>query len=329
MLPSRTPLVVSYAFLLCLPLFCLFPPKFLTLKLAQIDPPCFKRSAIARPGSTNPKPKIAFLFLTNSNLSFAPLWELFFQGNSHLYNIYIHADPTSSFVSPGGIFANRSIPAIHTKRASPTLIAAERRLLAAALADDPLNLYFALLSQHCIPLHSFRFLYRTLFTETVRFPYRSFIEILSGEPNLEERYVARGETAMLPEVPFGQFRVGSQFFVLTRRHAMMVVKEKRLWRKFNLPCFNRHTCYPEEHYFPTFLSMEDPLGCTHYTLTRVNWTGNLDGHPYLYGPDEVSPELIYELRISNSTYSFMFARKFSVDSLEPLIQIAKPVIFSD
>ena len=223
MLPSRTPLVVSYAFLLCLPLFCLFPPKFLTLKLAQIDPPCFKRSAIARPGSTNPKPKIAFLFLTNSNLSFAPLWELFFQGNSHLYNIYIHADPTSSFVSPGGIFANRSIPAIHTKRASPTLIAAERRLLAAALADDPLNLYFALLSQHCIPLHSFRFLYRTLFTETVRFPYRSFIEILSGEPNLEERYVARGETAMLPEVPFEQFRVGSQFFVLTRRHAMMVV----------------------------------------------------------------------------------------------------------
>ena len=28
---------------------------------------------------------------------------------------------------------------------------------------------------------------------------------------------------MLPEVPFEQFKVGSQFFVLTRRHAMMVV----------------------------------------------------------------------------------------------------------
>jgi hypothetical protein len=42
--------------------------------------------------ATNPKPKIAFLFLTNSDLSFAPFLEKFFHGNRHLYNIYVHTD---------------------------------------------------------------------------------------------------------------------------------------------------------------------------------------------------------------------------------------------
>jgi len=112
----------------------------------------------------NPKPKIAFLFLTNTNLTFAPLWEIFFARNNHLFNIYIHADPTSSIVSPGGVFhQNHFIPSKTTKRASPTLIAAARRLLATAILDDPHNQYFALVSQHCIPLFSFRFVYNSLF----------------------------------------------------------------------------------------------------------------------------------------------------------------------
>lgn len=134
---------------------------------------------------------------------------------------------------------------------------------------------------------------------------------------------------MLPEIPFGEFRVGSQFFVLTREHALLVVKDRKLWRKFKLPCVNVDCCYPEEHYFPTLLSMEDPEGCTHYTLTRVNWTGSIDGHPHTYRPEQVSKRLIRLLRVSNSTYSFMFARKFSPDCLRPLLKISKKAIFKD
>jgi hypothetical protein len=54
--------------------------------------------------ATNPKPKIAFLFLTNSDLSFAPFLEKFFHGNRHLYNIYVHADPSVKITPPGGVF---------------------------------------------------------------------------------------------------------------------------------------------------------------------------------------------------------------------------------
>ncbi|KAL2536037.1 Core-2/I-branching beta-1 [Forsythia ovata] len=296
-------------------------------------------STRSRLGSTFHRPKIAFLFLTNSDLHFAPLWERFFANVSvsnnpheHLYNIYIHNDPSVKITPPDGVFKDKIIPSKRTQRSSPTLISAARRLLATAMLDDPANTYFTLISQHCIPLHSFNYFYNFLFDLrklSRDLEFSSYIEILSDAPTLWDRYNARGENVMLPEVDFDQFRVGSQFFTLTRKHALMVIKDRRLWRKFKLPCLNVESCYPEEHYFPTLLSMQDPNGCTHYTLTRVNWTDSVNGHPHTYHPPELSPELIYRLRESNSSYSHMFARKFSPDCLAPLMDIADSVIFKD
>ncbi|XP_009609941.1 glycosyltransferase BC10 [Nicotiana tomentosiformis] len=377
----NAPLVLSFVLLLSFPLLFLFAPRVLPHKHSdkisfpdEIDDlALFRRAtlnsihkrggrggvrAVSRLGTTNPRRKIAFLFLTNTDLHFAPLWERFFAGHEDSFNIYVHADPSSKVASPGGVFNGRFIAGKRTQRASPSLISAARRLLATAILDDSSNSYFALVSQQCIPLHSFNFVYNSLFLST-QFPaHRSFIEILSGEPQLWDRYIARGENVMLPEVPFDRFRVGSQFFVLTRKHAQLVIKDRRLWRKFKLPCLNKDSCYPEEHYFPTLLSMEDPDGCTHYTLTRVNWTGSVGGHPHTYNPLEISPELIYklreplnrvhwtgsvdghpdaydppqisqELRESNNMYSHWFARKFSPDCLKPLMDIADKVIFRE
>ncbi|KAI3723604.1 hypothetical protein L2E82_35334 [Cichorium intybus] len=286
-------------------------------------------------GATNSKPKIAFLFLTNSDLHFAPLWERFFNGNKsnrHLYTLYVHADPTvkTKIKSPGGVFSeDRFITAKETHRGTATLVSAARRLLATALLDDPSNAFFTLISQHCIPLHSFNFFYDTLFevkshqvAELRHLKYKSFIEIISKDPNILDRYNARGKGVMVPEVPFDKFRMGSQFFTLTRRHALLVVSDRRLWKKFKLNCLRPQSCYPEEHYFPTLLSMEDPKGCTSYTLTRVNWTDSVNGHPHTYYPPEVSPELIHKLRQSNFTNPYMFARKFSPDCLQPLMNMA-------
>ncbi|KAL6008042.1 hypothetical protein ACLOJK_033548 [Asimina triloba] len=359
-----TQFVLSFALLLSLPLLFLLAPRILPPRSVPISLPdelddlaLFRRAALANlsPPPPPPTPKIAFLFLTNTDLYFAPLWERFFAGHDPLFNIYIHADPTARINAPtSGVFFNRFIVGKRTQRSSPTLISAARRLLAAALLDDPANAFFALLSQNCIPLHSFRFVYHALFASEpvanvssslnsttaglasmrmaarlTRYHYRSFIEILADEPNLWDRYTARGDDVMLPEVPFSEFRVGSQFFVLTRRHALLVIQDRRLWRKFRLPCLRAESCYPEEHYFPTLLSMEDPDGCSHYTLTRVNWTGSVGGHPHTYMPQEVSLELISQLRKSNSTYSYLFARKFAPACLEPLMKIANLIIFRD
>lgn len=96
-----------------------------------------------------------------------------------------------------------------------------------------------------------------------------------------------------------------------------------------MPCYREDQCYPEEHYFPTLLSMADPDGLTRYSLTRVNWTGTVKGHPYTYLAGEVSAELIHRLRKSNLSESYLFARKFSPDCLKPLLGLAEKVIFRD
>lgn len=366
-----TPFILTFSLLLSLPILFFLAPRIIPPLHSSSIPPIspsdelddvtlFNRalsnnlnhnknnnpSKFFHLSSKNPNLKIAFLFLTNSDLHFTPLWELFFQNNpTNLYNIYIHADPSVNLTRPqSGVFHNRFIPAKRTYRASPTLISATRRLLATAILDDASNAYFAILSQYCVPLHSFDYVYRSLFVSPtfdrsepesdpsrigIRVRYKSFVEIIANAPRLWKRYVARGRYAMMPEVPFEKFRVGSQFFTLTRKHALVVIKDQKLWRKFKLPCYREDECYPEEHYFPTLLSMSDPDGCTKYTLTRVNWTGTVNGHPYTYRPNEVSPELIQRLRQSNYSESYLFARKFTPDCLEPLMRIAKSVIFRD
>ncbi|WOK91733.1 hypothetical protein Cni_G00424 [Canna indica] len=360
MMPS-SPFVISFLLLVSVPVLYVLAPRILPPKTLPSIPDrdeiddlaLFRRATLASAAGggggdglrRHPAvpPKIAFMFLTNSDLSFAPLWERFFHGHERLFNVYIHADPSTRFLLPlTPSFRGRFIHAKATQRASPTLISAARRLLAAALLDDPANAFFALISQHCIPLHSFRFTYDAFLADpgapapsrgdgALHRRHRSFIEIVAGDPELLKRYVARGDNVMLPEVSFDQFRYGSQFFVLARRHAVLVVRDRRLWNKFKLPCLKSRedSCYPEEHYFPTLLEMQDPEGCTHYTLTRVNWTDSVGGHPHTYQLPEISGDLIKDLRTSNSTYSYLFARKFSPDCLDPLLKLADSVIFRD
>ncbi|XP_010437927.1 PREDICTED: uncharacterized protein LOC104721602 [Camelina sativa] len=292
------------------------------------------------PGSTR---KLAFMYLTTSPLPFAPLWEMYFSGSSKdLYNVYVHADPTREYDPPlSGVFKNRVIHSKPSSRLTPSLAAAARRLIAHALLDDPLNYMFALISPSCVPIRSFDFTYKTLVSSR-----KSFIEILKDEPWKFDRWAARGDEAMLPEVTLEEFRIGSQFWVLKRRHARVVARDRRIWAKFNQTCVREDTCYPEENYFPTLLNMRDPRGCVPATLTHVDWTVNVDGHPRMYEAEEVVPELIERLRktrprygedgINGSEWSavermdpFLFARKFSPDALEPLFGMARTVLFND
>ncbi|XP_061376419.1 glycosyltransferase BC10-like [Gastrolobium bilobum] len=282
--------------------------------------------------------KIAFMFLTTTPLPFAPLWEIYFnQTHTKLFNVYVHADPTFSYHPPfSGVFSNRVILSKRTQRFSPTLVAAARRLLANALIHDPSNSVFVLLSPSCIPLHSFNFTYHALVHSG-----KSFIEILANETGSYDRWAARGPHAMLPEVKLEEFRIGSQFWALTRQHARLVVSDSTLWPKFNVPCVQRDTCYPDENYFPTLLNMRmrDPEECVPATLTHVNWTGRVDGHPRTYEAWEVEPELILRMKSDMPRYGdgngnrrrdpFLFARKFAADALQPLMRIANDVVLRD
>lgn len=372
---SPTPLSLFCALLLCLPLAIVFTvntttttvssdsgaagkegkPRNVHPKTPVSPPPPLiipedDESLFRLASRVDPKPsppgaakKLAFMFLTTTPLPFAPLWEIYFNSTRpNLYNIYIHADPTFQYDPPfHGVFSGRVIHSKPTHRFTPTLISAARRLLSHALLHDPSNYMFALLSSSCVPLHSFNFTYETLVRSK-----KSFIEILKNQPGMEARWAARGGEVMLPEVTLEDCRIGSQFWTLTRKHARLVVRDERLWAKFKLPCLHWDTCYPEENYFPTLLSMQDPRGCIPATLTHVDWRGRSDGHPRTYEAAEVGPELISALRSDRPRYGdeetngsdssitkrrdpFLFARKFSPDSIQLLMNIASDVIFKD
>jgi len=322
------------------------PPPHSPLENDLDDVDLLKQASLTSPNPTGLNKKVAFMFMTTTPLYLAPLWELFFNqsGAQALYNVYIHTDPSFKYEEPPftGVFSGRIIPSSKpTRRNTPTLIAAARRLLAHALLDDPANYMFTLLSPACIPLHSFNFTYRVLTGST-----RSFIEVLNNESTAYGRWAAPGKDAMLPEVGFDVFRTGSQFWSLTRQHARVVVEDVRLWRKFKLPCVTRTTCFPEENYFPTLLSMVDPGGVVPATLTNVNWRGQKGGHPHTYDGSEVQPKLIQWLRESRPRYGnmgingsdlfvrdrwdpFLFARKFAPNSLQPLMSLATDILFKD
>ena len=302
-------------------------------------------AARVNPIPTSPS-KLAFMFLTTTPLWLAPLWEVYFNGtDKRLYNIYVHADPNFQYEPPfSGVFSGRIIPSKPSFRFTPTLISAARRLLAHALLHDPGNYMFAILSPSCIPIHSFGFTYKSLMKSK-----KSFIEILKNEPGTYDRWAARGQDAMLPDVRLEDFRIGSQFWVLTRGHARLVVDDERIWAKFNQPCTRQDTCYPEENYFPTLLHMRDPRGCVPATLTHVDWSITNGGHPREYKPFEVGPDLILKLRSYTPRYGddgvngsdsfvrqwrqphdpFLFARKFSPGSINRLLSIANDVIFNE
>jgi hypothetical protein len=81
------------------------------------------------------------------------------------------------------------------------MVDAERRLLANAL-EDPDNQHFVLLSESCIPLHTFDYTYRYLMHANV-----SFIDSFE---DLGPHGTGRHMDHMLPEIPRQDFRKGAQ-----------------------------------------------------------------------------------------------------------------------
>ncbi|KAL3687139.1 hypothetical protein R1sor_013448 [Riccia sorocarpa] len=265
-------------------------------------------------------PKIAFMFLTSSGLPFAPLWEKFFEGNEDLYNIYVHAKPDwlryVGFDGSMGIFWGRVVPSGNTNRAALNIVEAERRLLANALLDDPLNEWFTLISESCIPIQNFGYIYSKLNATNVS---RIDCGYFPKSRLVASRYGVRGEGAMLPEVPLSKFRFGSQWFSIRRRHAVAVIRDTKYWPKFKQPCRRIEACMPDEHYVQTLIDNADEGSC-HGTPTFVSWNGSVGGHPQSFGLTDDLQLLIDGMKTQQEGRYF-FARKFRPEVLGSLLNL--------
>ncbi|KAJ8773024.1 hypothetical protein K2173_028201 [Erythroxylum novogranatense] len=266
-------------------------------------------------------PKVAFLFLSRGSLPFAALWELFFKGHEGLYSVYWHTSPNFNGTVPQkSVFYGRRIPSKEVHWGTNSMIEAERRLLANALLDFS-NQRFALISESCIPLFNFSTVYSYLMGSNL-----SYVSVYSDLPVSEVRRHYNPQIS--PVVERHQWRKGSQWFQMDRGLAVEVVSDQIYFPAFQEFCVR--SCFSDEHYLPTFVSIRFWEENTNRSLTWVHWSRR-SAHPDKFGALDVTIGLLERLRNSTtceySTRScFLFARKFSSDALDRLLELAPKVL---
>ncbi|KAK6915863.1 Glycosyl transferase, family 14 [Dillenia turbinata] len=268
-------------------------------------------------------PKVAFMFLTRGPLPMLPLWEKFFKGHEKLFSIYVHAPSGFKLnVTNSSVFLNRVIPSKAVQWGLSTLTDAEKRLLANALLDFS-NEQFILLSESCIPIYNFPTVYKYLINSA-----HSFVESYD-DPSRYGR--GRYSRSMFPDIKLKHWRKGSQWFEMNRAVAIYVISDTKYYNIFRKYC--RPSCYPDEHYIPTFLNMFHGSLNANRSITWVDWS--LGGpHPALHGASNITEGFMQSIR-NNGTCSYnsektsichLFARKFAPSALEPLLNISSKVM---
>ncbi|KAL6843742.1 hypothetical protein ACP4OV_026313 [Aristida adscensionis] len=253
------------------------------------------RQILATPPVRSNTSKIAFMFLTPGTLPFERLWDKFFEGHEGRYSIYVHASREKpEHVSP--LFIGREIHSEKVSWGTISMVDAERRLLANALEDTE-NQHFVLLSDSCVPLHNFDYIYDYLMGSNL-----SFIDCFYDPgPHGNFRYSQN----MLPEVRETDFRKGSQWFSVKRQHALMIIADGLYHTKFKLHCRpgmeDGRNCYADEHYLPTVFHMMDPGGIANWSVTHVDWSEG-KWHPKAYRAMDVTYELLKNITSIDMSY---------------------------
>ncbi|XP_062115070.1 glycosyltransferase BC10-like [Humulus lupulus] len=264
-------------------------------------------------------PKIAFMFLTRGALALAPFWDTFFKGHEGIYSVYVHSDPSFNDTVPqNSAFYERWIPSKNVRWGDPNMMDAERRLLANALLDFS-NQRFVLISESCIPLFNFSTVYNYLMGST-----KTFVEAydLPGAVNR-----GRYNTRMRPQIRIQQWRKGSQWFQMDRALALEVVADQKYFPVFKRFCHG--SCYTDEHYLPTFVSIRFWRRNSNRTLTWVDWTRG-GPHPTRFIRQDVTTDLFNRLRHGGkceyngkrTDVCHLFARKFLPNTLDRLLRFA-------
>ncbi|CAI8594546.1 unnamed protein product [Vicia faba] len=173
-------------------------------------------------------PKIAFLFIARNRLPLEMVWDAFFRGGNNNFSILVHPRPgfvLNEATTRSSYFLNRQVNnSIQVDWGEASMIEAERILLRHALGD-PLNDRFVFLSDSCIPLYNFSYTYDYIMSTPTSF-VDSFADTKGGRYNPK----------MDPVIPVYNWRKGSQWAVLTRKHAKVVVEDETVFPMFQKYC---------------------------------------------------------------------------------------------
>ncbi|KAK1297802.1 hypothetical protein QJS10_CPB14g00080 [Acorus calamus] len=286
---------------------------------------------------SNARSKIAFLFIARNRIPLEVVWDKFFRGEKeHRFSIYVHSRPgflLNKATTRSPFFYGRQVnDSVQVDWGESSMIQAEQILLRNALAD-PNNERFLFLSDSCIPLYNFSYIYDYIMSTSTSF-VDSFADTKEGRYNPKMSHV----------VPVYNWRKGSQWAVLIRKHAEVMLNDDvvfpvfqqycrrkslpEFWRDHPLPAegWKEHNCIPDEHYVQTLLAqwgLEDEI--TRRTLTHTSWdlSASKDRerrgwHPVTYKLSEATPKLIKSIKgIDNINYETEYRREWCSKGDEP------------
>lgn len=205
--------------------------------------------------------KIAFCFLTRSNLLQPAVWMRFFStASQQAFAIYCHpreAAGVTTAILQGRIIASQT----PTQHGHVSIVAATLNLFEAAYADDPENEYFVLVSESTIPIVPFE----TVAAELRAVGRRSLIHYSVPPPGTEHYERA---ASLKDRSPFSAgFFFHDQWIVLHRRHVELLLDRPAL-------DLFEDMFAPDEHYFMNALVHARGAAIVEFDnrrTTYVNW----------------------------------------------------------
>ncbi|KAH7658882.1 Glycosyl transferase family 14 protein [Dioscorea alata] len=318
-------------------------------------------SSLVSHEAVDQKPKIAFLFIARNRLPLDLVWDAFFKGEKESrFSIYVHSRPGFLFnkdTTRSAYFYGRQVNnSIQVDWGESSMIEAERILLRNAL-KDPFNERFAFVSDSCIPLYNFSYIYDYIMSTSTSYLDRlarvatMFKSNIQGSNSMwyagssfADTKEGRYNPKMHPIIPVHNWRKGSQWAVLVRKHAKTMVDDDIVFPEFQKHCRRRslpefwrdqpipanawkeHNCIPDEHYVQTLLArrgLEEEI--TRRPLTHTSWdlSSSRDKerrgwHPVTYKLSDATPTLMETIKgIDNIYFETEYRREWCTKREQP------------
>jgi hypothetical protein len=207
--------------------------------------------------NTNSTKKIAFCFLTIDNFNQTTIWNEFFKGNEERYSIYIHPKHHDRVDEPYKKYVIQNL--IETKWGNTSLIQATLNLFKTAYENEN-NKICVLVSDSCIPLYNFDYIYNKLINEEKCYNILSLK--YSPENEMRKRYSALKNNN--PDfLTFQQFKKCSQWCAINRETVKFLIENNYLH-------YYKGMFASDEHYF---INLFDKFNISYKTfnITFDNW----------------------------------------------------------
>jgi len=240
--------------------------------------------------------KIALLFLTYDNLSQPKLWRRIIDNNKDKLNVYIHNK--NEFIDNDYNLHEYCIKNIvNTKYGHKSLVEAELNLLKEAYQNEE-NSFYIFLSDKCIPLHNFDYIYKEIF--------KMNSNIICNTISYDKNYASINRYEFLTDksfINYTEFSKDSQWLILNRETTNFFINN-------NFLHFYSENFYAvDEHYFGNICNKFN-ISYINKSITHVNWfekSDNINDRQYPKTYEILTDEMINNFL----KYDFFFIRKIS------------------